>query len=636
MNWISSIFNWSRIQKFWVSLTYDIIIIIASLLGASYVRLENISLFDAPPGLYALIASVISAIIVLKVSGVYRTVIRFSGMRIGQQIAIASAVSAATLVITSFVFSAFMPRTVPVIYLILVWCGMALPRYLLRSVYYRLSAASRMQVAIYGAGSAGRQVFYAMQHGSDHTPILFLDDDSVIEGALIQNIRVYKPDALPDLIQKYGLKKVILALPAINRETRRNILERLEPLPVEILTIPNLSDILSGKSKIDDVHHVEIEDLLGRSSVAPNQALLTKNIWDKSVFVSGAGGSIGSELCRQILKSSPKRMVLFEQNEFALYQVEQEFSKYILENNLKVELVPILGSVQHYKRLVSVFRRFNIETIYHAAAYKHVPLVEYNVIEGVRNNVFGTYLMVKAAVDCNIDNFVLISTDKAVRPTNIMGATKRVAELICQAYAGVESCNTNFAMVRFGNVLGSSGSVVPLFRKQIAAGGPITVTDPEITRYFMTIPEAAQLVIQAGAMAHGGDVFVLDMGEPVKITDLAERMIRLSGLTPRNESNPTGDIEISFTGLRPGEKLYEELLIGDNVVDTQHDRIMKAHEVKLTLSELSEFLDKIDHSCHEFEVEEIWRILVEMPLGFSPVCEVVDLVAKTDERAVKL
>ena len=631
MKGFSYLFGLSRSEKQGVSLAYDLAFTSFALLLASYVRLESFSLFLIPPGIYVAGFSVAVAVISLQLFGVYRTVIRFSGVRIGQQIALAAVASTIALISASFLMSSFLPRTVPFIYLIILWCGLALPRYVLRSLYFRIGSAGRTQVAIYGAGSAGRQVLSALNHEGDHSPSLFIDDDKSLDGARIQNLKVHAPSNLSKLIEKYNLKKIILALPSITRERRLEILDMLEPLSVEVLTIPSLSEIMTGNAQIDDIHQIELEDLLGRSSVAPNEALLAQNISGKTIMVSGAGGSIGSELCRQIIQLNPKCLVLFEQNEFALYKTEQEFQKLIHSQGLQIEIIPLLGSVQHYKRLVTVLTKFKVDTIYHAAAYKHVPLVEYNVIEGIRNNIFGTYFMVKAAVHCNTPNFVLVSTDKAVRPTNVMGASKRCAELICQAYADVEDVKTTFAMVRFGNVLGSSGSVVPLFNKQIALGGPVTVTDPEITRYFMTIPEAAQLVIQAGAMAKGGDVFVLDMGEPVKIVDLAEKMIRLSGLTAKTDAQPNGDIEISFTGLRPGEKLYEELLIGDGVEATDHARIMKANEVKIDLADLETFLDGIDQACHEFDVNTIWQCLLEMPLGFNPGKAASDLVNEVHE-----
>jgi FlaA1/EpsC-like NDP-sugar epimerase len=402
-------------------------------------------------------------------------------------------------------------------------------------------------------------------------------------------------------------------------------LQKLEKFSVKVQTIPGMADVVAGAVEVDQVKDVEVDDLLGRDQVSPKKALLHADIKDKVVMVTGAGGSIGAELCRQIIKNEPSKLVLFELSEFALYSIERELSHYVAQRALTVQILPIMGSIQRQNRLEAVMGAFGVQTVYHAAAYKHVPLVEHNVVEGVRNNIFGTLYTAKAAIKTGVETFVLISSDKAVRPTNIMGATKRVSELVLQALADEQSL-TRFCMVRFGNVLGSSGSVVPLFRKQIKQGGPVTLTHQDITRYFMTIPEAAQLVIQAGAMGMGGDVFVLDMGEPVKIKDLAVKMIHLSGFTVRDDLNPDGDIEIQCTGLRPGEKLYEELLIGDNVEGTTHERIMSAHENKLVWAELESILFSLDSACHNFEHERIRDILLQAPTGFAPADDICDLV----------
>ncbi len=438
----------------------------------------------------------------------------------------------------------------------------------------------------------------------------------------------------------------MLAVPSATRARRKQIIDSLVHLPAEVLTIPDMKDIIAGKAEIDELKDVEIEDLLGRDSVEPQQSLMEKNVKDKVVMVTGAGGSIGSELCRQIIKSQPKTLILFELSEFALYKIDRELSSLLVSDpELSVELVPLLGSVQRSHRLSTSMKSFGVQTVYHAAAYKHVPLVEYNVVEGVRNNVFGTYYTAKAAAEAKVESFVLISTDKAVRPTNVMGTTKRVAELGLQALSDSmqkptdEQPSTCFSMVRFGNVLGSSGSVIPLFKKQIEDGGPITVTHPDIIRYFMTIPEAAQLVIQAGAMAKGGDVFVLDMGEPVKISDLAVNLVQLSGLEIKDDDNPYGDIEIKYSGLRPGEKLFEELLIGDNVESTAHPRIMTASERFLGLGQYEEFLEKLDAACHNYDQDMIRDLLLGAPTDFSPSDEIGDLVwnqlqASTDKNKI--
>jgi FlaA1/EpsC-like NDP-sugar epimerase len=414
-------------------------------------------------------------------------------------------------------------------------------------------------------------------------------------------------------------------MPSASRTRRKEVLSKIAPLGVQVLTIPGMADVVQGKINLETFKEVGVEDLLGRDAVEPKHDLMHADIADKVVMVTGAGGSIGSELCRQIIRLEPTKLVLFELSEFALYSIEKELSEYTQQHDLAIELIPLLGSVQRINRTETVMKSFAVQTVYHTAAYKHVPLVEHNVVEGVRNNIFGTYYTARAAINANVETFVLISTDKAVRPTNIMGTTKRMAELVLQALAKTQS-TTRFCMVRFGNVLGSSGSVVPLFRKQIKGGGPVTLTHPDITRYFMTIPEASQLVIQAGAMGKGGDVFVLDMGDSVKILDLAQKIIHLSGYSLKDSDNPTGDIEIKCTGLRPGEKLYEELLIGNNVSGTSHERIMTADEEMLDWPELEVLLTKLDDACHAFDHELIRELLLNAPTGFNPTDGICDLV----------
>ena len=488
--------------------------------------------------------------------------------------------------------------------------------------------SSRQNVAIYGAGSAGAQLAMALKSGRDFRPVAFIDDKKELIGTTVRGIKVLAATAIPELVQKRGLAQVFLALPSAGATRRRAILRELEKHPIRIRTIAPLVDILSGRASIDEIRDIDITDLLGRDPVPPMPALMGQCITAQTVMVTGAGGSIGSELCRQILAQRPKRLVLFEKSEFALYQIEQELhSVETLQASVQpTEIIPVLGSVTDRARVFDVMNSLGVQTVYHAAAYKHVPLVEQNPAEGVRNNVFGTLAVASAAIDAGVRKFVLISTDKAVRPTNVMGATKRTAELILQALANQTPAGTTFCMVRFGNVLASSGSVVPLFRRQIRAGGPITVTHTEITRYFMTIPEAAQLVIQAGAMAHGGDVFILDMGEPVKIVDLARRMIHLSGFDIKDEAHPEGDIEIKYTGLRPGEKLYEELLVGTDSVPTPHSRIMRANESKLPWVELKLLLDELEDACTCMNADEIRCVLQKIVVEYGPMCEIVDAV----------
>ncbi|TON43777.1 polysaccharide biosynthesis protein, partial [Vibrio parahaemolyticus] len=525
------------------------------------------------------IAVTIVTIAVFARLGLYRAVLRYLTFQALFVVTAGAVISATLVAALSFYMSDPFPRTVPIIYgaFLALFCGG--PRVIVRSLIAQSYSTQSKEVLIYGAGSGGRQLAMALRSSGDYRVRAFIDGDSTLCNTMILGLPVIAiEDAMP-LINKYDVSQVLLAVPSAKRSRRKVILDELAKLPVEVLTVPDMIDIVSGKAKIDELKDVAIEDLLGRDPVAPQQVLLEANIKDKVVMVTGAGGSIGSELCRQIVEQSPKSIILFELSEFGLYQIDRELNQLKIEKGLTCDIIPLLGSVQRQHRLETTMSSFKVQTVYHAAAYKHVPLVEFNVIEGVRNNIYGTYYTACAAIKAGVESFVLISTDKAVRPTNVMGTTKRMAELGLQALADQENAKPNgtrFCMVRFGNVLGSSGSVIPVFKKQIASGGPVTVTHPEITRFFMTIPEAAQLVIQAGAMGKGGDVFVLDMGESVKITDLACNLIQLSGLEVKSEANPHGDIEIQFSGLRPGEKLYEELLIGDNVKQTAHERIMTA------------------------------------------------------------
>lgn len=499
-------------------------------------------------------------------------------------------------------------------------------RLVVRTYYQSLFSrhCKKQRVAIYGAGGAGAHLAKSIGVGNQYHVIAFFDDNPELHDSSVGGITIYNPARLPELIQDLDITLVLLAIPSALFPQRKAILARLEPLPVQVKTIPGLHDLVAGKVKVDSVRDLDIADLLGRDSVPPNERLLSACVTGRAVLVTGAGGSIGSELCRQIMALNPARLVIFDLSEYALYQIKMELLEYqAAHHGNVVEIIPILGSVNHLHRMEMILNTFEIVTIYHAAAYKHVPLVEKNPVEGVRNNIFGTWRMAEAAMAAKVETFVLISTDKAVRPTSVMGASKRFAELVLQALAR-KSNRTSFVMVRFGNVLDSSGSVVPLFRQQIRAGGPVTVTHPDIIRYFMTIPEAAQLVLQSGSMGKGGDVFVLDMGTPVKIVDLAHRMISLSGFKPRDEAHPEGDIAIEFTGLRPGEKLYEELLIGDRVQQTEHPLIMRANEEGLTWDEVFGYLKKLDKACHDFDSVEVRRLLREAIPAYNPQCEFED------------
>ncbi|NHB62933.1 polysaccharide biosynthesis protein, partial [Photorhabdus sp. RW14-46] len=476
-----------------------------------------------------------------------------------------------------------------------------------------------------GAGESGRQLLPILREHREFNPIAFVDDNAKLHNLSIHGVYVFPPEKITFLVEKFHIKKILLAIPSAPIPNRKKILEKLQKEHCEILTIPSFNDLVEGKAQINTLKRVSINDLLGREQINPLQHLLSKNIKNKNILVTGSGGSIGSELCRQIITQSPSKIVLFELTEYCLYSIEKELQKINSKNDLNVTIIPILGDIKDADKTNKIINKFNINTIYHAAAYKHVPLVEMNTIEGVNNNIFGTLSLAKAAINQKVEKFVLISTDKAVRPTNTMGATKRFAELILQAFAK-ENSYTKFSMVRFGNVLGSSGSVVPLFEKQIENGGPITLTHKDITRYFMTIPEAAQLVIQAGAMGNNGDVFVLDMGESVKIYDLARKMINLSGLSVKDETTPHGDIEIKITGLRPGEKLYEELLIGDNVSGTNHPRIMTANEVFLTWDKLNPLLNDLKIFCESYDFKNIRKTLVNAPIDFHPKDHIYDIL----------
>lgn len=478
------------------------------------------------------------------------------------------------------------------------------------------------KVLIYGAGNAGIQLSSALNNSREFHPVGFIDDNKDLQGSIVNGLFVHSVNDIEDLIVQYKVDEVLLAIPSASRSDRFTKIDKLERYPVKVRTLPGLTEIAQGKVKIDDLLQVSIKDLLGRKSVEPNEMLLGKNITNKTVLVTGAGGSIGSELCRQIIFLKPKVLILFELNELALYSIDKELSEL---NAGSFKIYPILGSVNDKLRLDNMLKHFEVETVYHAAAYKHVPMVEFNNSEGIDNNIFGTLNCALSAIEYGVKNFVLISTDKAVRPTNTMGATKRVAELILQAFSTNQN-TTTFCMVRFGNVLGSSGSVIPLFKKQIVDGGPVTVTDKNIIRYFMTVTEAVELTIQAGAMGTGGDVFVLDMGKPVKIKELAEKLIRLSGLKIKDENYPDGDIEIKYTGLRAGEKLYEELLIGDNVSKTENPLIMRAKEDKFSWNELKSLLDNLAASNKKSDHYNTREILKKIVSGYKPEGDIQDIL----------
>lgn len=635
-NYIEHFSILSRRNKIALQLALDTILLAISFLGAMLFRLESLDFVGQPAIWGAFLSSITASLLAFWGLGLYRVVVRFITGRILIIISKGAVVAAISLYATGTVFDASIPRSVPIIFAVFAFLSVGGLRFAARTYLRNSNHLNKRPVIIYGAGEAGLQLLNALFHGHEFAPIALVDDDPSLQNLGIGGLHVYAPDRMPRLVRETGAQVILLAIPSMGRARRREIVSALEDLKLEIKTIPGMSDIISGKAKISELRTVSAEDLLGRDPVAPDPELLSKNIIGRVVMVSGAGGSIGSELCRQILTQNPSVLVLYDVSEFALYAIEAELSATATRLLHQTKVVPILGSVQHSRRLEAAIKAFKVQTIYHAAAYKHVPLVEENVVEGIRNNVFGTLAITRAAQKLGVENFVLISTDKAVRPTNVMGATKRIAELICQAQAR-EGSSTVFSMVRFGNVLGSSGSVIPRFRAQIEAGGPVTVTHKDINRYFMTIPEAAQLVIQAGALGQGGDVFVLDMGDPVKIMDLAFSMVKLHGLTPYLVDHPDqvlpekGDIPVCVTGLRKGEKLYEELLIGNNPAPTKHPRIMTASEVSLPRDALMAVLDRLLQACEAFDLPAIVVILHELPLDYAPSStEISDLLWGAD------
>ena len=617
-----------RAAKRFVAVSVDVGLCVLTVWLAFYLRLgEFVALSDT--ALWAVCASIGIALPIFIVSGLYRAIFRYSGWP--ALLAVARAVGIYGLLYAS-VFTAIgvagVPRTVgiiqPILLLLFVGASRALARIWLGDQYQSiLKYASRPKVLIYGAGTTGRQLAAAMANSHEMQVAGFLDDDDRLHGHVLNGQPIYNPADLNNLATTLHISDVLLAMPSLSRHRRNEILSQVGSARVAVRTLPSVNDLAQGKVSISDLRELDIDDLLGREPVAPNHILLAKNIVGKVVLVTGAGGSIGSELCRQILAVAPAKLLLIEQSEFALYAIHQELEEKLAQR--ETVLVPLLASVQDDDRMREILSTWHPDTLYHAAAYKHVPLVEHNPAAGIKNNVLGTLRTAQAAIEADVADFVLISTDKAVRPTNVMGASKRLAEMALQALAAT-SPGTKFSMVRFGNVLGSSGSVVPKFRQQIRDGGPITLTHAEATRYFMTIPEAAQLVIQAGAMAKGGDVFVLDMGQPVKIMDLARRMVELSGLTVKDEEHPEGDIEIAVTGLRPGEKLYEELLIGDNPKPTVHPRIMKAHEDFIAWAEFEAKLNALEMALNVNDVGVIRLMMQQLVAGYTPSDHIVDWV----------
>ncbi len=618
--------GWPRAVKRLVVVALDVAMALAATWLAFTLRLDAL---HRPSGaqwwVYALTPAL--AIPVFIRFGLYRAIFRYTGQ--AALLATAQAVAVYGVLLLGLLLWQQWPDVPhslgvlqPLIFLLMVGSSRALARFWLADFGHKQKKADG-RLLIFGAGTAGVQTATAISSSGQYVLIGFVDDDSSKVGRSINGVSVFSPADVPKIVLQNGVTDILLALPSASRARRNSIIEDLRSLPVHIRTLPGLADLASGRVTVQDFKELDIEDLLGRDPVPPNTELLAPNLAGKVVLVTGAGGSIGSELCRQILAEHPSKLLLLDHNEFGLYCIHQELQGLCDAKELEVELVPLLGSVSNPKRLQEICHTYRPVTVYHAAAYKHVPMVESNPAEGILNNVFGTLNMARAALDSGAANFVLISTDKAVRPTNIMGASKRMAELVLQALAAAQvgllgpHTSACFSIVRFGNVLGSSGSVVPLFRHQLAAGGPLMVTHSEVTRYFMTIPEAAQLVLQAGAMASGGEVFVLDMGEPVRILDLAHRMVELLGMKVRDQAHPDGDIEIAITGLRPGEKLYEELLIGENPTPTAHPRIMKADEDHLSWPVLELQLQTLRRAADNTDVAAIKAVLLACVHGYG-------------------
>jgi FlaA1/EpsC-like NDP-sugar epimerase len=600
----------------------DALALPASLLAAAW--LVSPMLLDLLPMWVWLLPCVVG-LLGLGASGAYRSVVRFMGFELVvaafQALTLgALAILLAVALVDNWPDALRVSATFWLLGMVYVVGGRLTVRWFLQA-----RNATGDRVVIYGAGDAGAHLVTELRGRGEFVPVAFIDDNSSLHRSVINGLEVLSPRDLPALIEELSVSRVLLALPSVSRRRRLEIINQLEQLPVHVQTMPDTADLAAGNARVDDIREVDITDLLGRDSVPPNPKLLDACIRGKSVMVTGAGGSIGSELCLQIAQLGPKRLVLLDISEAALYTVDQALQDQANRKSLNLEIVALIGSAHHRDRVREVLETYAVDTVYHAAAYKHVPLVEHNMLEGVHNNVFGTFHTAEAAIETGVKSFVLVSTDKAVLPTNVMGATKRFAELVLQGL-NQRGSNTTFSMVRFGNVLASSGSVVPLFREQIRNGGPVTVTHPEIFRYFMTIPEAASLVLQAGAMGTGGDVFVLDMGKPVRIRDLAEKMIHLMGLTVRDETDPDGDVEIRYTGLRPAEKLYEELLIGNDVSGTEHRSIMRAEEEFLPWDELKPLLDQLWQACQRLDCVKAREVLLRAVAGYSPTKEVEDLV----------
>jgi FlaA1/EpsC-like NDP-sugar epimerase len=620
---VRSLRRMTRRSKKLLMVAADLVAIPAALATAVCLRFG----FQNPPldelGRFYLIA-LLSTIPVFIRIGLYRAVVRYVGIHAALLILGGVGISTITLMVANYFSGTPLPFEALLTYFAIAAIYVTGTRFGARE-FLRLRVSSPARIVIYGAGAAGAQLGSALRARGQYRAVALIDDNLSVQGARVSGMRVLSPDRLPELRRRYGVGIVLLAMPSASRRRRGEIVDRLGALGFKVQTVPEIAEIISGNARLEEIRDIDVHDLLGRDPVPPNPALLAACIRGKSILITGAGGSIGSELCRQIMELAPRRVVLLEVSELALYHIERELRALNARLGDRIELVALLGNAHHKQRVREIMTTFGIQTVYHAAAYKHVPIVEHNMIEGIHNNIFATFNTAEAALECRVETFVLISTDKAVNPTNVMGCTKRVAEMVLQGLQK-RGGNTRFCMVRFGNVLESSGSVVPLFREQIRAGGPVTVTHPDVIRYFMTIPEAAQLVIQAGSMGSGGDVFVLDMGSPVRIADLAKRMIQLGGYTIRDDKHPDGDIEIRFTGLRPAEKLFEELLIGKNVTGTEHPRILRAMEHSLSWEQIRHVLDDLAQCSVRFDCERAREILLRAVPEYRPTDKVQDHV----------
>ena len=600
-----------RGQKRWLMVGADLLLLPGALWAAYLLRFAEV-LPDPARALWWLFpVTALLGVVIFSRLGLYRTVVRFMGMRAIWLVAAGVALLAALMFGTVALVQIDVPRAVPVSFAILAFVFVGGVRFLVRAWYLWMlgrGASIAEPVIIFGAGTAGAHLASSLRVAGRFHPIAYVDEDSTLHRSLIDGVEIYDPARIPDLLELFPVRRILLAIPSASRGSRRRILSLLEAYPVHVQTVPNTEELLTGAASVTQLRDVDIGDLLGRDPVPPIPELMSRSLRDRVIMVSGAGGSIGAALCRVAVTEGVRTLVLYDHHEYALYAIERELRALAERRGRSCELIPVLGSVCNGPRLRAILGRFGVQTVFHSAAYKHVPIVEHNLLEGVRNNVLGTQIFAEAAAACGVERFVLISTDKAVRPTSVMGATKRLAELVLQDSASRQAA-TVFAMVRFGNVLASSGSVVPLFHEQISRGGPVTVTHPRITRYFMTLTEASQLVVQAGAMATGGEVFVLDMGEPVRIVELAKRMIRLHGLRVQDDEHPEGEIRIEFTGLRPGEKLYEELLIGDNATGTAHPKIMRAEEATLTTDQVQSVLQQLQQAEQSADPQWAYEVL---------------------------